>query len=293
MTEDNINRRNLKPLVTKPEQQTVLFGHAVKAPGVIRLVQRQIADRLHPMATPGAWIEIGDHTKWLLYNLRQRLAHLGPGDQLGATAGVGVQKKADLLPQLPFQSVGSTPLKEEAALVLFSEVVVLIREAEVAEAAVAEAQLDLPPRHVRIHDCSMRSGDQRRAGADDHGELKRIRCRDLRTGRFQQIGSKVVGNGNAVHVAKHAVIRQVRRKEGAQLILASIQFAHIDDLARKKTPGKFTGDFIDIRARITFDAQHAMVRKPLCNGGPSHGTFIFRPACHERMLVVIRLSRHQ
>src|SRR5581483_1909828 len=67
MQKHQINRRNLDAMRAETQNNTVLLGNTVEAPGMIRRILRQIAYLLHPVPTPRAWIEVGNHAKWTVH----------------------------------------------------------------------------------------------------------------------------------------------------------------------------------------------------------------------------------
>src|SRR5882762_9133568 len=63
MREHQIHGRNLHPPRSETKQQAVFLWNAIKAPCMIGLVLRQIANLFHPVSAPDARVEIRDHAK--------------------------------------------------------------------------------------------------------------------------------------------------------------------------------------------------------------------------------------
>src|SRR3984893_5067512 len=150
MLKYQVNGWDLYLHVAEAKQKTVLFRYAIKAPGVVLGLPRQIAYFFHPLSAPRSGIEEGHYAKGPVRCILQPLQMLRPGDHLGLVALICVQEKINSWYQVFFQAVGDAPVDKVGPLILCLRTFRAILQPKVCNFAGPLALLDLPPCHVAI-----------------------------------------------------------------------------------------------------------------------------------------------
>jgi len=215
-----VHGRRLDANVAKAQVDTVLLGHAIKAPRVVVGPVRQSAHPPHPLATPYAGIEVRNEPKRGMGEVTQTRAEGLPRHHMRRACGVRVEIEVDAAIQRRLMSVRNTPLHEVASLVLTEDVLAPIVLFVVRHAGTISA-LDLPTRHVGI-DEKVTGADKRRSDTIDEHPACLRRNLGLRLGEKRRVDE--VGHGAVVHVAAHAICREISCHETGELV-ARIEYA--------------------------------------------------------------------
>ncbi len=275
LREHQVQRRDLQErAVGVLEQQRVLLGDAVEAPGVVRRPVGQVEPLLHPLPAPHAGVEERHHAQRRVRGVLQGRAEgvagdharLVPGRRRGP-GGAGVEHEVEPVEQGALVAVGHAPFDEEAALVLAQAVLVGVRAAPVRRPGPL-ARLDLPARHVGQHERVGRgglAGGEVGAPADEHGGA--ALSVDVGGDGGEALGVVEGVEGGVRHHAEHPVVGEVGGDEGVDLARgARGGLLDVDDPPLRQRLGDRPGDQGEVRAGVGVDDEQR--RAPL---GPVGG----------------------
>ena len=153
VSQHDILRRQLEELTVGLQVEAVLLGHAVEAPAVVHLFARQVADFLHPLASPRSRVEERNDAEGFPSRAFQALPHLRVGNhfRLVATVRVNPELDASALHQLVLVAVDDVPVVEVTSFILHRGTVLVVVDAERLHFVSAEALLNLPASHVGVN----------------------------------------------------------------------------------------------------------------------------------------------
>ena len=212
------------------QQEAVFLRHTIEAPCVIGLFRGKPADGLHPLPAPNAGVEIRRNAEGLRDRLFERIAVAVAGHHAGRLGVVGVQQVVNMRMQRPLMAVEDAPFDEVAALIFAQRVFVVVVIEPVCQFAGAEAQLDFPARHVRIHQYIGMLAQQRRADAEHQPDTVH-QCDFLPKRRYpfhvEELLDAVVR-----HDAEHTVIGQVVFQHGIDLLFGERRLCRAEDARR-------------------------------------------------------------
>ena len=149
--EHQIQRGGLHQCPAEIQKQTVFLGDAVKAPGVVASVFRQVKVPLHPVPAPDAGVKIGNQPEGLQRRLPEGIP-VGISRNHGENVRGGhVQIEVQLGQQLLFHPVRPAPFGKVAPLVFLPLGKAFPGGAPVGH-SLAVAQLDFPAGDIRVEE---------------------------------------------------------------------------------------------------------------------------------------------
>ena len=117
MLKHQIDCRNFDHHTPKLEPEGVLFGDAIKAPGIVWRFGIQATDFPHPLPSPWAWIEERNHPKRPGRSHSESGAESIAGNHLRRVGVCRIEQKIYLTQQLFLDAVRHSPIEEVAPLV--------------------------------------------------------------------------------------------------------------------------------------------------------------------------------
>ena len=157
---------------SEAEEEAVLLGYAVEAPGEVRRVTGEIEAAAHPFAAPGSRIEEWNEAKRACTGAFEGAAVEISGDQSRGVGEVRVEVVVDPAEHFLPPPVGRAPVHEVGALVQRACGRSGVGGSEVADGVTALALLDLPAGDVGVDEHVRVRHDEARARSDhEHDSL--------------------------------------------------------------------------------------------------------------------------